>query len=396
MIKKKLLVCIPDFPFPARKNGISIRYAPILEHASKEFDIHLVVIANGNVNAEAITDAQKICSKISVYVRQPQSISLYTKLKARIKSLFPIGVPFGHVHYDQEKIAQFIKKETGETLYDLALSVLITHQHLVKKYVKAKRYTLDVIDSPYSTSLRNPRKTLLNAYDTLMIKYWERRAINSVDYACYISPLDRMLGAGSHVQKIGVIPNGLYLHDYTEEKINYQSKTIGYLGHMGYPPNIRAAQRLYSIFKSRENELENCKLIIIGRDPAPEIQNLGQDANVLVTGSVENIWPYVNGIDIFVFPMDTGSGQQNKLLEAMGAAKAVISSQLGNSGIGASHSNEILIANSDQEIGDALVKLTNTEDMAKQIGINAKKFIDRTFSWQAIYQILDTTLLKSH
>ncbi len=131
MTRKSLLVCMPDFPFPARKNGISIRYYPILEHASKNFDIHLLVVANGHVGEEGIAEAEKFCSKVSIYVRKPHSVSLFTKLKARIKSLLPIGVPYDQLYFDEKEIAQFISKETAGKTYDTALCVLITHQHLI-------------------------------------------------------------------------------------------------------------------------------------------------------------------------------------------------------------------------------------------------------------------------
>src|SRR5690606_18063725 len=109
--------------------------------------------------------------------------------------------------------------------------------------------------------------------DAWMVKRWERNLLAQVEHACYISRLDRQLGAGDHIDKdkIKVIPNGLFLQDHTEEKIHYPFSTIGYLGHMGYPPNIKAALRLYNIFASHKNGLPNTKLVIIGRDPAPEI-----------------------------------------------------------------------------------------------------------------------------
>lgn len=395
--KKNLLVCMPDFPFPARKNGISIRYYPILEQAAKNFNIHLLIIAEGEVGEEGVNQAKVFCNKVSIYVRKPQQVSKLKKLLTRIKAFTPYTQPFDLIRYDEPQIARFIAQETRGTIYDNALCVLLSYQHLVKQFVQAKRYSLDLIDSPYSTSLRTCGNSLTRAYDAFMMKLWERKALQAVDYACYVSPLDRKLGAGTAVDdnRIGVIPNGLFLQDHSDEKVDYGCKTIGYLGHMGYPPNIRAALRLYSIFKARRDMLPNSKLVIIGRDPAPEILALAEDTDVVVTGTVENIWPYVNGVDLFAFPMEIGSGQQNKLLEAMGAGKPVISSALGNSGIGAKNLYEIIEANSDDEIGESLVRLTNDFSQAENIGTAAKLFIDQTYSWPSIFMKIDTQLLNT-
>lgn len=395
--KKKLFICMPDFPYPARKNGISIRYYPILEHAAKSFDVHLLIVSEGVVSQEDIKQANQFCTKVSIFVRKPSKVSYFKKAYARLKALIPNTLPFDLIRYDEKEISRYIQQETKEVIYDNALCVLLSYQHLIRKFVIAKRHTLDLIDSPYSTNLRKKGSSLIKGYDAFIMKLWERKSISKTDYACYVSPLDRNLGSGKafNDNKVGVIPNGLFLQDYSHENIEYGCKTIGYLGHMGYPPNIKAALRLYDIFKRHRDRLTNTKLIIIGRDPSPEIIALTQDPYVVVTGTVENIWPHVNGVDIFVFPMEIGSGQQNKLLEAMGAGKAVISSALGNSGIGAKDKWEIIEANNDTEIAEALFFLTHNSEYATKIGAAAKRFITRTYSWPSIFLKIDEHLLNT-
>lgn len=400
MTKKKLLLCMPDLPFPARKNGISIRYYPIIMRAREHFDIHLLVVANNGAasetDIEGLNEAKSLCSEVSLYCRKPTKVSLGKKIFTRITSLIPTRTPFPEVRYDEEEIASFIARSTKAKTYDVALCVLIPYQPLIKEIVSAKFYSLDVIDSPYSTSVRKTEYSLIKKYDSWLVKIWERRIIRSVDRASYISPLDRTLGAGlpADSQKVIVIPNGIFLQDYTEEKVDFGCNTIGYLGHMGYPPNIKAALRLHRIFQSRKHEMPNTKLVIIGRDPAQEIRALGQEKDVIVTGTVDNIWPYINGVDIFSFPMEIGSGQQNKLLEAMGAGKLVISSSLGNSGIGAKHQHEIIVANTDKEVGDALVSYLQRRVSIQDIGNKAQHFIYQHYSWDAIFNKIDHHLLN--
>lgn len=397
MSKPSLLVCMPDFPFPARKNGISIRYSPILEYAATMFDVHLLVIANQNIANEDIKEAAKVCKKISLYIRGPIHASIGKKVFSRLKSLHPNRIPFPYLCYDEPQIGEFIARETRHTVYDVALSVLVTYQHLVKQYVDARRFTLDLIDSPYATAQRKQGRSMIEAVDNFLIKSWERRALRSSDYACYVSPLDLQIGAGEKIDsnRVGVVPNGLYTNDFSDESVAYGCQTIGYLGHMGYAPNIRAALRLYRIFKSIQPKLSNTKLVIIGRDPVQEIKDLEQDPAVVVTGTVDNIWPYVKGITTFAFPMEIGSGQQNKLLEAMGAGVPVVSTSLGNSGIGAQNEHEVLEANSDNDIGLAILSLLNDRQKAKTLAENAKRFIGQNYTWPAIHKHLEKTLLKS-
>ncbi|RYZ94405.1 MAG: glycosyltransferase, partial [Moraxellaceae bacterium] len=192
-----------------------------------------------------------------------------------------------------------------------------------------------------------------------------------------------------------VIPNGVYLSDVVEEKVSFDGPSVGYLGHMGYTPNIRAAKRLYVLFKQAQKHIPNLFLVIIGRDPSPEILALADDPQVLVTGTVENIWPYVQGVDLFVFPMETGSGQQNKLLEAMAVGKPVISTTLGNSGVRAVHRESVVLADTDEELCNALIEFMSAPEKRTQLGMSGKDFVIRTYAWPSVFRQLNETLFRT-
>lgn len=392
---KKLLICLPDFPFPARKNGISIRYFPILEHLSKHYHIHLLAISDHPVEDTHIQQLGAYCERISVYVRSPKKVAIVKKLKHRLISLIPGQMPFECVHYDHAEICQFIRAETQNTYYHVALSVLLKYQPFIKKWVRAKCHTFDVIDSPYASYLRTQGSSLLARWEGRQMRLWERKALRSADYACYISPLDKHIGAGDTPQaaQIGVIPNGLYTQDHSQERLAFQGITMGYLGHMGYQPNIQAALRLHRIFNRLKDRLPQLQLVIIGRDPVTAITELATDPRIKVTGTVDNIWPYINGMDFFVFPMEIGSGQQNKLLEAMGAGKPVISTALGNSGIGAESGKAIIVADTDEAIAQAIINLYENPHKALALGQAAQQFVQATYAWPAILTKIQTTLV---
>jgi glycosyltransferase involved in cell wall biosynthesis len=237
---------------------------------------------------------------------------------------------------------------------------------------------------------------LLDLIDRMAIKRWEENEVKSADVSCYISPLDRAIGAGKKFdsEKIKVIPNGFFLSDYVEDKHDFGCFTVGFIGNMSYPPNIQAALRLARLFLSvvQKNNL-NWKLAIIGRLPAPDILALAENKQIIVTGTVDNIWSYVNGVDLFVFPMEIGSGQQNKLLEAMCVSKPVVSTSLGNSGIGATHMEHLIEVETDDALIEAMVLLAGDEAARVRLGQAAKKFVTEKYSWDGIFKVIDGTLL---
>lgn len=386
--KPTLLACLPDFPFPARKNGVSIRYAPILTYLSQFYDIHLICITDGTSNEAERDQAQKLFNTINIYTRKRPKVPLSKKLLRWVSTLnfLTVKTPFSYLCYDDIEIELFISRATNGKTYDIALCVLANYAAIIKKVVHAKKYALDFIDSPFATAKRTTNQNPLALWDLNNIKKWEQQLIREYDNVAYISPLDKKIGAGKLAgePKIFLIPNGLYLEDLTSEKFTFAGTTIGYLGNMSYLPNIQAARRLYKIFSEHSENFSNVKLVIIGRDPSPEIRDLAQDKSVIITGNVDNIWHYINGIDIFVFPMEIGSGQQNKILEAMGAGKIVITTELGNSGIGAKNGKEIIIADKDSDIADIISKILEAPEKYTDIGLCAKQFIDSQYYWPEI------------
>ena len=70
---------------------------------------------------------------------------------------------------------------------------------------------------------------------------------------------------------------------------------------------------------------------------------LRKQDGVTVTGDVPSIWPELYSAGVACFPMEEGAGQQNKLLEAMYARCAVVTSTVGNLGIRGKDDVDLLV-----------------------------------------------------
>jgi glycosyltransferase involved in cell wall biosynthesis len=392
MDKNRILICMTNLPYPVRQNGISIRYYPIIAHLSRSFHIDLVVIADHVPSDDSLAEARQFCGSVNVYVRKKIKVPVYTKILARVTSLLPDSIPFLYFRYDNREIKSFFRKTVEGKHYNYALCVCLGSLDIVRGHAKYDRLFLDFIDSPYSTQSRLPNRSFFEFYDKRRLKKYERSALQKVDHAIYISPLDLKIGSGQSElnSNVSIVPNGLYVEDRIDEKIDFGGKSIRYLGNMAYPPNIKAAKRLLKIHKRLRKNIKGLQLVIIGRDPTDEILSHQNDAGVTITGTVDNIWPYINGIDIFVFPMEIGSGQQNKILEAMGAAKPVITTKLGNSGIGAINGEHIIEADSDATIEVEIRTLLANERSSKELANKGKSFIEDRYSWKSTFEKIDS------
>jgi glycosyltransferase involved in cell wall biosynthesis len=175
------------------------------------------------------------------------------------------------------------------------------------------------------------------------------------------------------------------LGSYSAARADLPSPNIGFLGNMGYPPNIEAVHWLYEkVFLPIRTEIPGLSLVVIGKDPVDSVAKLGLEPGVVVTGTVEDIWPFVNSVDVFVFPLLTGAGLKNKILEAMGAGRPVITTAIGNEGIDADDGEDISIRETPEAFRMEAVRLLRSSDARWAMGDSARCFVRDRFSWDRI------------
>ena len=97
---------------------------------------------------------------------------------------------------------------------------------------------------------------------------------------------------------------------------------------------------------------------------------------------------------VFVAPMRSGSGLQNKLLEAMSMEMPSITTTLASNALGQFKSEAWLVADSDEEIAELAIALLGDEKRADVLGKHGRKFVTDQFSWEKSDTILQSLMAK--
>src|SRR5262249_23612282 len=120
-----------------------------------------------------------------------------------------------------------------------------------------------------------------------------------------------------------------------------------FTGTMNHPPNVDAACFFARDVMPRVREaVPTAEFWIVGRDPTSEVQALSQLTGVQVTVFVPDIREYIARAMVVVVPLRFGSGMRNKILEAWGMEKCVVSTRVGAEGLAYEHGKNIWIADS--------------------------------------------------
>ena len=398
--KSKILMIFTTVPYPLRAHGISVRYLPIIEYFSQYHDINIIII-DGNSNDQDIQSLEGYCN--SLYkIKDPkhERHNIFTKLATYTKFLLPWSPPISSVSHKNNKVRQSLKKIIQGEKYDVLIWVgshLVSNLLTLMDQIYVDRIFVDFIDSPSLWVKRYKDKMftvdLLERYEKWKINKWELKVIREVDSAIYVSDVDANTIPSSLApgKTRHVIPNGISIGGYTtNSNPDIPSPNIGFLGNMSYGPNIEAVHWLYEqVFLPLRRTMQSLSLIILGRDPVASIQELGKNPGVMVTGTVDDIWPYVNSVNIFVFPIWTGAGMKNKILEAMYAGIPVLTTNVGNEGIDAMAGQELSICQTPEEFQSEVIRMIDNPEERRLKGYSAHKFVMEKYSWDKILPIYE-------
>jgi len=393
---KKVIMFLPRVPYPLREHGISIRYFPIIEHLSKSHVLDLVIFRPRPDRKESYEDLRKYCRNVS-YVQNPKYLSrgIFSKLVTYGRFAFPWSPPLTPVAHAAGDLQRIITEQAGRDRYDVLLWVgglFLPHLLSAMPLENVGRYLVDFIDSPSLIKQRWKRDTFrfdfLERYDQWKTIRWEGEVIRRMDETIYISDVDSRTVPDEFTpgKRRHVIPNGVDFGSYTTERIKgIASPSIGFLGNMAYSPNVEAVTWLFKeVFLPLKEKVPGLSLVLIGRNPDESIHKLRESAGVTVTGTIENIWPHVNSVDLFLFPIWTGAGLKNKILESMYAGRPVITTPIGNEGINAVSGRDILVCRDPAGFQEEALRLLNSPEDRRRMGDHGRDFVRHGFSWLPI------------
>jgi sugar transferase (PEP-CTERM/EpsH1 system associated) len=105
-------------------------------------------------------------------------------------------------------------------------------------------------------------------------------------------------------------------------------KFLAFTGVLSYFPNsdgvIRFAEAVFPELRRRDPDLE---LFLVGRNPTRGVIRLAQKPGITVTGTVDDVRPYLAAARAVIAPLRIARGLQNKVLEALAMGKKVLASE---------------------------------------------------------------------
>ncbi len=189
-----------------------------------------------------------------------------------------------------------------------------------------------------------------------------------------------------------VVPNGVDMEYFAPAECEPEPFSMVFTGTMDYLPNQDATiYFLNEIFPLIKRSLPGARVYIVGKNP-PDAVRRRASADVVVTGYVDDVRPYVRRAAVSVVPLRMGSGTRLKILEALAMRKAVVTTSIGCEGIDVRDGIEAAIADRPELFAEKVVNLLRNGDTASRLGRNGYELAKSRYDWDVVADSLDLVL----
>lgn len=390
MKKLNILFLLPRYPFPLI-GGDRVKPYYTIKHLAQQHNVTLVTFFQGKKFTESLKNSvKKLGVDLHVIPLNPVNAGVHSLPKLMSKK------PLEILYYEQKQYHEEVKKLINEKHFDIAFSFFMrTAEYLknveIPNILMAEDCRTEYQKRSYEGS-NNLKQKLIRYWEWKKLAKYEPEIVNYFDAVTLVSNEDiELMKKLNPKANYKLLSNGVDIEKFVPDK-KVKRQSLLFTGKFDVWANELMVNRIVDeILPIIKKKIPNIKLVLAGANPSKSIMKLEGD-DVEIYSNVPEIVSYLQKAAVYVHPHYGGSGIQNKLLEAMSTGCPVVTTNTGNQGIYGTDGENIMIADSSEEIAKKVIQLLNDENLSKKISVNARDHIVKTHSWEAIYEQCDSII----
>jgi sugar transferase (PEP-CTERM/EpsH1 system associated) len=382
---KKLLFLVHRIPYPPNK-GDKIRSYHFLKYLATEFSIYLGTFIDDSHDWQYTATVDALCAETCYQTITP----LWAKAKS-LQGLITqqaLSVPY----YDNAALHAWVQ----QTLAQHDIDHILVFSSVMAQFVPADYLAKSVVDfvdvdsdkwrqyAEKKTGLarwiyQREARTLL-AFDSQIAQQTQHSLFVSAQEATLFKQL-----APLAADKVGFINNGVDTDYFSPDHIfdspyPPDATVLVFTGAMDYWANVDAvvwfAEQVFPQVQARYSEVT---FYIVGSNPSKTVLALAAD-NIIVTGRVPDVRPYLAHARLVVAPLRIARGIQNKVLEAMAMGQTIVATPAAMEGIASNDNLAVAVSDEANIMSQHIIDDLQTVSRCSVQQAN-RDFVQRDFSW---------------
>ena len=394
MSRSRLLFLCHRIPFPPNK-GDKIRSYNLLTWLTERFDVTLGAFIDHEADWAHTGTLEAMCED-TYFAPMPAGISRGLRAAKAVLTGDAISVAL----YRDKGMAQFVDR----TLQERAPQTVLVFSSAMGVYTSSlpetTRLLVDFVDvdsekwRQYASEQSWPMSWLFRRESSRLYAHDQALARRS-HHNFFVSQKETELFrriAPTVAERTSALTNGVDTAFFDPDATMTSPygptrRNLVFTGAMDYWPNADAVEWFASdVMPLLRASGEPISFYIVGANPTSRVRRLAS-ADVVVTGTVDDIRPYIGCADVVVAPLRVARGIQNKVLEAMAMRRCVVTTPAGAEGIEGVNDEHYSVRESPDELAAAILNLLADHD-AGQMGQRARAFVLSNFGWAQCLETL--------
>ncbi len=389
-----LLYLVHRLPYPPNK-GDKVRSHHLLKHLAGRHRVFLGTFIDDPQDEVHVDAVREYCADMYIARLNPRV--------ARLRSLSGLArnsaltLPY----YRSARLQSWVDR----TLREEQIDAVVLFSSVMAQFVQDVpdlRKLVDFVDldsakwTQYASDHRWPMSWLYRREGERLLAF-ERAVAIQAERCFFVTDLEADLFrrlAPECADKVEALCNGVDADFFSPEHdfpspFGPDELPLVFTGAMDYWPNVDAVVWFAGqILPMLQNNWPRLRFYIVGRSPTPAVLALA-GSQVVVTGTVPDVRPYLRHATVVVAPLRLARGVQNKVLEAMAMGLPVVASKECAVAVDAVPGLDFLAAGTVGEYVEAIESLLSTPKHGESLGAAARERVLTRYSWEANLSPMD-------
>jgi hypothetical protein len=374
---KEILLIHHRLPYPLTNGMDKLRYNLIIT-LSKRYRITLAIPIDENTKPEWIENVRP-------YVKELVTVPVLNKGN-RIKKnkwlffLGPIRLFFFRIpgyasenYYEEFKNRLVILIKEKQFAF---IQILSDFSAIYLRYLPQDTYKItgpmdDIIELFYQSYQNATKKSEKLVYWFLFkaVKKYFYIICKQSDLLLFhsIEDLNRVKSVLGFDFNAGVLPVATDRVEKAEESSDdVEPNSIVFVGGFGANFNQDAVMHLvHDILPIIRKKQPEVKLYLVGNHPTAAIKALGVNPNIIVTGEVPDVRPFIRKASVYVSSVRIGTGIKTKIIEALSLSKALVVSSASLQGLWETD-NSICVCDENNDFAEQVITFLQNSDLRRK------------------------------
>lgn len=397
-VRQPLLLLCHRIPYPPDK-GDKIRSFHLLEYLAREYEVYLGAFVDDSADWQHREALNRHCRAVMLRPLSP------TRAKLASVSGLVRGEPLTLAYYRDKGLQRWV----DEVVERAGIRRVVVFSSAMGQFVPAAAGTsvttvVDFVDvdsakwAQYAARKSWPLSWLYRREGRCLARY-ENSLSRRVDASVFVSREEAALYCQHNpdvAARVSYYRNGVDT-DYFDPRERGDSPyphgilPLVFTGAMDYWPNIDAvtwfSRQVLPLVRRQRPE---AVFYIVGTRPSRDVRALARDGEVVVTGRVADMRPWLGHARVAVAPVRVAQGIQNKVLEAMAMGRPLVVTARALEGIAATAGEQLLLADDADTMAARILALLDGE--YPTLGEAARALVREHFSWEASLPLIGQQL----